>query len=162
MLETQLCRSSASEFVPNDFHLDPEQRCIVLTGPNMGGKSCAVRTLALVCIMAQIGSYVPADRAELGVLDAVHTRMGASDTLQKSTFMVELSETGDILRTATPRSLVILDELGRGTSTHDGMAVAYGTMRHFAGEVKSLTVFVTHYPAIGRLERELGEKGGLR
>lgn len=160
MLETQL-RSSAAEFVPNDFSLDPEKRCIVLTGPNMGGKSCAVRTLALLCIMAQIGSYVPAESAELGVLDAVHTRMGASDTLQKSTFMVELSETCEILKLATARSLVILDELGRGTSTHDGMAVAYATMRYFAEQVKSLTVFVTHYPVIGRLERELGDRGGL-
>ncbi|KAI9020558.1 muts domain V-domain-containing protein [Hyaloraphidium curvatum] len=154
MLENQL-RSSSGSFVPNDFSMDPEKRCIVLTGPNMGGKSCAVRTLALVCIMAQIGSYVPAESAELGVLDAVHTRMGASDTLQKSTFMVELSETCEIIRAASPRSLVILDELGRGTSTHDGMAVAYATLRHFAETVKSLTVFVTHYPIIGRLEKEL-------
>lgn len=112
-------------FVPNDIHLSSEQtRALLITGPNMGGKSSYVRSVALIAIMAQVGSYVPADSVRLGLLDAVFTRMGAFDNMMKgeSTFMVELSETSDILKQATPRSLVILDELGRGTSTHDGVA----------------------------------------
>jgi DNA mismatch repair protein MSH3 len=105
-------------FVPNDVHLSSEAtRALLVTGPNMGGKSSYVRSVALIAIMAQIGSYVPADSAKLGLLDAVFTRMGAFDNMMKgeSTFMVELSETSDILKQASPRSLVILDELGRGT-----------------------------------------------
>lgn len=108
-------------FVPNDVHVSSDQtRALLITGPNMGGKSSYVRSVALIAIMAQIGSYVPADSARLGLLDAVFTRMGAFDNMMKgeSTFMVELSETSDILKQATPRSLVILDELGRGTSSY--------------------------------------------
>ncbi|WVQ64881.1 uncharacterized protein L199_003050 [Kwoniella botswanensis] len=128
----------------------------VITGPNMAGKSSCVRAVALIVCMAQIGSYVPASSVTLGVHDAVQTRMGASDDIGrgKSTFMVELSETSDILRTITPRTLVILDELGRGTSTYDGVAIAYATLAHVAGTGCN-TLFVTHYPMVAeQLARE--------
>ncbi|WWC87833.1 uncharacterized protein L201_002726 [Kwoniella dendrophila CBS 6074] len=128
----------------------------VITGPNMAGKSSCVRAVALIVCMAQIGSFVPATSVTLGVHDAVQTRMGASDEIGrgKSTFMVELSETSDILRTMTPRTLVILDELGRGTSTYDGVAIAYATLSHVAGKGCN-TLFVTHYPMVAeQLARE--------
>jgi len=106
--------------------------------------------------MAQIGSYVPADSCRLGLLDAVFTRMGAFDNMMKgeSTFMVELSETSDILKQATPRSLVILDELGRGTSTHDGVAIAQAVLYHVVSSLKSLTLFITHYQAMARMSEQ--------
>ncbi|WRT65670.1 uncharacterized protein IL334_002615 [Kwoniella shivajii] len=128
----------------------------VITGPNMAGKSSCVRAVALIVCMAQIGSFVPATSVTLGVHDAVQTRMGASDEIGrgKSTFMVELSETSDILRTITPRTLVVLDELGRGTSTYDGVAIAYATLSHVAGTGCN-TLFVTHYPMVAeQLARE--------
>lgn len=122
----------------------------------MGGKSSYVRSVALIAIMAQIGSYVPADSAELGLLDAVFTRMGAFDNMMKgeSTFMVELSETSDILKQATPRSLVILDELGRGTSTHDGVAIAQAVLHHVVSKLHSLTLFITHYQSLARIAEQ--------
>jgi len=141
-------------FVPNDIHLFSEQtRALLITGPNMGGKSSYVRSVALIAIMAQVGSYVPASSVRLGLLDAVFTRMGAFDNMMKgeSTFMVELSETSDILKQATPRSLVILDELGRGTSTHDGVAIAQAVLSHMVSQLKSLTLFITHYQALARM-----------
>ena len=141
-------------FVPNDIHLSSEEtRALLITGPNMGGKSSYVRSVALIAIMAQVGSYVPASSVRLGLLDAVFTRMGAFDNMMKgeSTFMVELSETSDILKQATPRSLVILDELGRGTSTHDGVAIAQAVLSHMVSELKSLTLFITHYQALARM-----------
>ncbi|KAM0721661.1 hypothetical protein Q7P37_002586 [Cladosporium fusiforme] len=143
-------------FVPNHAHLSSDEtRALLITGPNMGGKSSYVRSVALIAIMAQIGSYVPADRVRLGLLDAVFTRMGAFDNMMKgeSTFMVELSETSDILKQATPRSLVILDELGRGTSTHDGVAIAQAVLRHVVEQLKSLTLFITHYQAMARMSQ---------
>lgn len=144
-------------FVPNDVHLSSDQtRALLITGPNMGGKSSYVRSVALIAIMAQIGSYVPADSVRLGLLDAVFTRMGAFDNMMKgeSTFMVELSETSDILKQATPRSLVILDELGRGTSTHDGVAIAQAVLAHMVADLKSLTLFITHYQTLARMEEQ--------
>jgi DNA mismatch repair protein MSH3 len=140
-------------FVPNDIHLSSANTSLLITGPNMGGKSSYVRSVALIAIMAQVGSYVPADSVRLGLLDAVFTRMGAFDNMMKgeSTFMVELSETSDILKQATPRSLVILDELGRGTSTHDGVAIAQAVLSHMVAELKSLTLFITHYQALARM-----------
>ena len=144
-------------FVPNDVHLSSEEtRALLITGPNMGGKSSYVRSVALICIMAQIGSYVPADTARLGLLDAVFTRMGAFDNMIKgeSTFMVELSETSDILKQATPRSLIILDELGRGTSTHDGVAIAQAVLHHVVSNIRSLTLFITHYQALARISEQ--------
>ncbi|OQO09001.1 hypothetical protein B0A48_05892 [Cryoendolithus antarcticus] len=141
-------------FVPNSIALSSSAtRALLITGPNMGGKSSYVRSVALIAIMAQIGSYVPADACELGLLDAVFTRMGAFDNMMKgeSTFMVELSETSDILKQATPRSLVILDELGRGTSTHDGVAIAQAVLSHIVSDLKPLTLFITHYQSLARL-----------
>ena len=144
-------------FVPNDVHLSSDDtRALLITGPNMGGKSSYVRSVALTAIMAQIGSYVPADSARLGLLDAVFTRMGAFDNMMKgeSTFMVELSETSDILKQATPRSLIILDELGRGTSTHDGVAIAQAVLHHAVRKLKSLTLFITHYQSLARVSEQ--------
>ncbi|KAI8646165.1 muts domain V-domain-containing protein [Parasitella parasitica] len=140
-------------FVPNDILFDGKQKAMILTGPNMGGKSSYIRQIALIAIMGQIGSYVPAKSATLSVLDAVYTRMGATDNMMRgeSTFMVELHETSDIMKQATAKSLVILDELGRGTSTHDGQAIAYAVLKHFVQQVKSTTLFVTHYPSLGKL-----------
>ncbi|XP_078376034.1 DNA mismatch repair protein Msh3-like [Oculina patagonica] len=143
------------QFVPNDTHMNVNSnRCMIITGPNMGGKSSYIKQVALIAILAQVGSYVPAEEARVGVLDAVFTRMGAMDNIYKgqSTFMVELQETSDIIAQATPKSLVILDELGRGTSTHDGTAIAYATLHHFISKVSSLTLFVTHYPSLAELD----------
>ncbi|KAH9888285.1 muts domain V-domain-containing protein [Xylariomycetidae sp. FL2044] len=132
----------------------------LITGPNMGGKSSYVRSVALLVLLAQIGSYVPASSLTLTLVDAIHTRMGASDNLFRgeSTFMVEVSETARILRSATPRSLVILDELGRGTSTHDGAAIAQAVLQHVAEETRCLTLFITHYQSLARVAEGLGGK----
>ena len=151
-------------YVPNDVELSPNgTRAMLITGPNMGGKSSYVRQVALITIMAQIGSYVPADSAKLGLLDAVYTRMGASDNMMagESTFMVELSETADILKQASPRSLVILDELGRGTSTHDGVAIAEAVLDYIVREKRCLTMFITHYQNMARMATSYNE-GVLR
>ncbi|KAM3514460.1 hypothetical protein MY11210_001904 [Beauveria gryllotalpidicola] len=125
----------------------------LVTGPNMGGKSSFVRALALLVLLAQVGSFVPADALEMTLCDAVHTRAGARDNLfaSESTFMVEVSETARILRAATPRSLVILDELGRGTSTHDGAAIAHAVLHHVVTETRCLTLFITHYQNLARV-----------
>ena len=144
-------------YVPNDISLSTDgTRGLLITGPNMGGKSSYVRSAALISIMAQIGSYVPASSAKLSLLDAVFTRMGAFDNMMKgeSTFMVELSETSDILKQATPRSLIILDELGRGTSTHDGVAIAQAVLDYVMRETKALTLFITHYQTLARMADE--------
>ncbi|KAI5294816.1 Mismatch repair protein msh3 [Ascosphaera acerosa] len=143
-------------YVPNDTNLShDETRALLVTGPNMGGKSSYVRQIALIAIMGQIGSYVPAESATLGMLDAVYTRMGAFDNMLtgESTFMVELSETSDILKQATPRSLVILDELGRGTSTHDGVAIAQAVLDYVTRELGCLTLFITHYQHLTAMQR---------
>lgn len=153
VLETTL----QDNFVPNDtsMHADGEYGQIV-TGPNMGGKSCYVRQVALIAIMAQVGSFVPASSAKLHVLDGIYTRMGASDSIQqgRSTFLEELSETSHILQSCTERSLVIIDELGRGTSTHDGMAIAHATLHYLLKQKRSMVLFVTHYPKIAILATE--------
>ena len=141
-------------YVPNNITLSQSAtRALLVTGPNMGGKSSYVRSVALIAIMAQIGSFVPATSATLGILDAVFTRMGAFDNMMsgESTFMVELSETSDILKLATDRSLVVLDELGRGTSTHDGVAIAASVLDYLIRERKCLTLFITHYQMLSRM-----------
>jgi DNA mismatch repair protein MSH3 len=151
-------------YVPNDVSLSHDgTRALLVTGPNMGGKSSYVRSAALIAIMGQIGSYVPATSARLGMLDAVFTRMGAFDNMLKgeSTFMVELSETADILKTATPRSLIILDELGRGTSTFDGVAIAEAVLDYVIRDLQSLTLFITHYQHLARV-KERFPAGELR
>ncbi|KAI9308314.1 DNA mismatch repair protein Msh3-like protein [Cunninghamella echinulata] len=144
----------SSSYVPNDIDFNGNGiNTMILTGPNMGGKSSYIRQVALISLMAQIGSFVPAESAEVGILDAIYTRMGAADNMLagESTFMVELHETADIMKQATSKSLVILDELGRGTSTHDGMAIAYSVLQYFITQIQSLTLFVTHYPSLGAL-----------
>lgn len=151
-----LLMGEQNQYVPNNTELQGDgRRAMIITGPNMGGKSSYIRQVALICVMAQMGSYVPAAEARLGLIDGIYTRMGASDNIYtgRSTFMQELSEASDIIFHATDRSLVILDELGRGTSTHDGMAIAYATLEYFIKKVKSLTLFVTHYLLLSELER---------
>src|SRR6202044_2289755 len=120
-------------FIPNDLYFEPESQFIaVITGPNMGGKSTYLRQAAAIVILAQMGSFVPADSAALGIVDRVFTRIGAADNLARgrSTFMVEMTETAVILNTATSRSLVVLDEIGRGTATYDGLALAWAVVEH--------------------------------
>ncbi|XP_074851485.1 DNA mismatch repair protein Msh3 isoform X2 [Carettochelys insculpta] len=144
------------QYVPNSTCLSGDkERVMIITGPNMGGKSSYIKQVALITIMAQIGSYVPAEESTVGVVDGIFTRMGAADNIYKgrSTFMEELTDTAEIMRKATSSSLVILDELGRGTSTHDGIAIAYATLEHFIKDVESLTLFVTHYPSVCDLEK---------
>ncbi|WYZ35024.1 hypothetical protein EsH8_I_001300 [Colletotrichum jinshuiense] len=137
----------------------PSPLAHLITGPNMGGKSSFVRSVALLVLLAQIGSFVPADAFSLTLADAIHVRMGARDNLAagESTFMVEVSETARILRAATPRSLVILDELGRGTSTHDGAAIAHAVLDHVVRSNKCLTLFITHYQNLARLADGIGD-----
>ncbi|XP_021063946.1 DNA mismatch repair protein Msh3 isoform X2 [Mus pahari] len=150
------------QFVPNSTSLSDSERVMIITGPNMGGKSSYIKQVALLTIMAQIGSYVPAEEATIGIVDGIFTRMGAADNIYKgrSTFMEELTDTAEIIRRASPQSLVILDELGRGTSTHDGIAIAYATLEYFIRDVKSLTLFVTHYPPVCELEKCYPEQVG--
>ena len=134
-------------FEPNDLHLDPARRMLVITGPNMGGKSTYMRQAALIVLLAHIGSYVPATSARIGPIDRIFTRIGAGDDLVRgqSTFMVEMSETANILHHATPHSLVLMDEIGRGTSTYDGLALARASALHLARVNRSYTLFATHY-----------------
>ncbi|CAI9092199.1 OLC1v1027385C1 [Oldenlandia corymbosa var. corymbosa] len=144
-------------FVPNDTNLHAKGECCqVITGPNMGGKSCYIRQVALIAIMAQVGSFVPALSAKLHVIDCIYTRMGASDSIQqgRSTFLEELSEASHILHNCTTRSLVIIDELGRGTSTHDGVAMAYATLHYLLANKRCMVLFVTHYPEIVDIKDE--------
>jgi DNA mismatch repair protein MutS len=145
------------KFIPNDVELPEEARMIILTGPNMSGKSTILRQIGLIVLMAQIGSFVPASKATIGVVDRLFTRVGASDNLVRgqSTFMVEMSETSAILHTATRRSLVLLDEIGRGTSTYDGVSIAWSVSEYLHDVVKCKTVFATHYHELTQLTDEL-------
>ena len=145
------------KFIPNDLSLDEQARVIILTGPNMAGKSTILRQIGLIVLMAQMGSFVPASRARIGIADRVFTRVGASDNLVRgqSTFMVEMSETSAILHTATRRSLVLLDEIGRGTSTYDGVSIAWAVSEHLHDRVGCKTVFATHYHELTQLADEL-------
>jgi DNA mismatch repair protein MutS len=143
------------KFVPNDVQLDGEKnRLLILTGPNMAGKSTYIRQVALLTLMAQIGSWVPAKSAEIGLADRIFTRVGASDDLSRgqSTFMVEMNETANICNNATERSLVILDEIGRGTSTFDGLSIAWSVAEYLHDEVGARTLFATHYHELTELE----------
>ena len=152
---------SGAPFVPNDTVLDcSENRMLIITGPNMAGKSTYMRQTALIALMAQLGSFVPARRCEMGVVDAIFTRVGASDDLAagQSTFMVEMTEVAEILRYATPKSLVILDEIGRGTSTFDGMSIARAVVEHIADKEAGMgckTLFATHYHELTDLENAI-------
>ena len=148
-------------FVPNDTVLDcDENRMLIITGPNMAGKSTYMRQNALICLMAQIGSFVPAKAARVGIVDSIFTRVGASDDLSagKSTFMVEMTEVAEILKAATSKSLVVLDEIGRGTSTFDGMSIARAVVEHIAaksGRLACKTLFATHYHELTDLENAI-------
>jgi DNA mismatch repair protein MutS len=135
------------EFVPNDLHLDRDRRFLVVTGPNMSGKSTYMRQAALITVLAQVGSFVPAEFARVGLVDGVFTRVGALDELAqgRSTFMVEMQELSNILHSATEESLVILDEVGRGTATYDGISIAWAATEYLHNEVKAKTLFATHY-----------------
>jgi DNA mismatch repair protein MutS len=145
------------KFIPNDLTLSSDAQLIVLTGPNMAGKSTILRQIGLIQLLAQVGAYVPARKARLAIVDRLFTRVGASDNLVRgqSTFMVEMSETSAILHTATKRSLVLLDEIGRGTSTYDGVSIAWSVSEHLHDAVGCKTVFATHYHELTQLESEL-------
>lgn len=144
-------------FVSNDYYFDPSLEVMIITGPNMGGKSTYMREFALLVIMAQIGSFVPASKADLYIFDSIYTRIGASDDLIKgeSTFMVEMAETNRALRNATSNSLLIFDEIGRGTATYDGMALAQGIIEYIVSKVHAKTLFSTHYHEITSLVSHL-------
>jgi len=145
-------------FVPNDCKLDRERSLLVITGPNMGGKSTYMRQVALIVLLAHTGCYVPAERAVIGPVDRIFTRIGAGDDLTRglSTFMVEMTETANILHNATRQSLVLMDEIGRGTSTFDGMALARAVAAHLARETRAWTLFATHYFELTRMAETLG------
>ncbi|HET9176958.1 MAG TPA: DNA mismatch repair protein MutS [Terriglobia bacterium] len=155
VIEHIMTREEAGHFIPNDLYLNPmSDILIIVTGPNMGGKSTYLRQTALIALMMQMGSFVPAERAKLPIFDRIFTRIGASDNLARgrSTFMVEMTETATILNTATPRSLVLLDEIGRGTATFDGLAIAWAVVEHLLMHTRARTLFATHYHELTELE----------
>jgi DNA mismatch repair protein MutS len=145
------------KFIPNDVRLVDDARLVILTGPNMAGKSTLLRQVGLIVVLAQTGSFVPAAAATIGVCDRVFTRVGASDNLVRgqSTFMVEMAETSAILHSATRRSLVLLDEIGRGTSTYDGVSIAWAVSEHLHNALGCKTIFATHYHELVQLADEL-------
>jgi len=171
VIELQELAAGSDRFIPNDLFLNSSspdatnsstqhvvmQNIVVLTGPNMGGKSTYLRQAALIVIMAQMGSFVPARSDRLGIVDRVFTRIGASDNVARgrSTFMVEMTETAAILHTATARSLILLDEVGRGTSTYDGLAIAWAAIEYLHGRVRAKTLFATHYFELTELAEQL-------
>ena len=158
VIEQQEMAGGNERFVPNDLYLNSTTHAVlVLTGPNMGGKSTYLRQAALVVILAQMGSFVPASSARLGVVDRVFTRIGASDNLARgrSTFMVEMTETAAILHTATARSLILLDEVGRGTATYDGLAIAWAAVEYIHARTRAKTLFATHYFELTELAERL-------
>jgi DNA mismatch repair protein MutS len=161
----KLNNEEAGRFIPNDLYLNDETDQIALiTGPNMGGKSTYLRQAALIAIMAQMGSWVPADAALLPIIDRIFTRIGASDNLARgrSTFMVEMTETAVILNTATPRSFIILDEIGRGTATYDGLSLAWAVVEHVSTKTRAKTLFATHYHELTELAEQLEGVRNLR
>ena len=150
----KLMEAAGERFVPNDLYLnDTSEMILLVTGPNMGGKSTYLRQAALICLLAQMGSFVPAREARLPLLDRIYTRIGASDNLARgrSTFLVEMAETATILNTATPRSLILLDEVGRGTSTFDGLAIAWAAVEYLHQRTRAKTLFATHYHELTEL-----------
>ena len=162
----QLAERESGRFIPNDLYLnDTTDLIAIITGPNMGGKSTYLRQAALIALLAQMGSFVPAESAVLPLIDRIFTRIGASDNLARgrSTFMVEMTETAVILNTATPRSFIVLDEIGRGTATYDGLALAWAVVEHVHARTRAKTLFATHYHELtelaGQLERRAQPDG---
>lgn len=149
--------ASTKPFVPNDVHLNAKERMLLITGPNMGGKSTYMRQIALITLLSYTGSFVPAENACIGLIDRIFTRIGASDDLAsgRSTFMVEMTETAAILHNATENSLVLMDEIGRGTSTFDGLSLAFATAEYLAKHIRALTLFATHYFELTTLADEI-------
>jgi DNA mismatch repair protein MutS len=161
----KIAGEEAGRFIPNDLYLnDSSDRLAIITGPNMGGKSTYLRQAALIVILAQMGSWVPADSALLPIVDRIFTRIGASDNLARgrSTFMVEMTETAVILNTATPRSFIILDEIGRGTATYDGLSLAWAVVEHVSATSRARTLFATHYHELTELAEQLDGVRNLR
>ena len=159
VIEAALAGSAGEAFIPNDCRLSPARQLLLVTGPNMGGKSTYMRQVALIVLMAHAGSFVPAKSARIGPIDQIFTRIGASDDLAggRSTFMVEMTESASILHNATPKSLVLMDEVGRGTSTFDGLALAWAIARHLVERSRALTLFATHYFELTRLALDYRE-----
>ena len=154
VIERLVTPDESAGFIPNDLYLNSgSDRILLITGPNMGGKSTYLRQAALISLMAQTGAFVPAERARLPILDRIFTRIGASDNLARgrSTFMVEMTEAASILNTATPQSLVLLDEIGRGTATFDGLAIAWAVVEHLESHTRAKTLFATHYHELTEL-----------
>jgi DNA mismatch repair protein MutS len=147
VVEARLAETGAGAFIANDCSMGSKHRMQVITGPNMGGKSTYMRQVALIVLLASIGSYVPAASCRLGPIDAIHTRIGAADDVAnaQSTFMLEMTEAAQILHGATPHSLVLMDEIGRGTSTFDGLALAAGIAAYLHNKTQAFTLFATHY-----------------
>ncbi len=166
VVERRMEESGSGRFVPNSVHLDAEAgpAVLLITGPNMGGKSTYLRQTALLVVMAQCGCFVPAERMTLGLVDRIYTRIGASDNVARgrSTFMVEMTETAAILNTATARSLVLLDEMGRGTATYDGLSLAWATVEHLHDRIGARTLFATHYHELTMLSEQLARLRNLR
>jgi DNA mismatch repair protein MutS len=161
----KLSEQEAGRFIPNDLYLNSASDLIaIITGPNMGGKSTYLRQAALIAILAQMGSFVPAESASLPLIDRIFTRIGASDNLARgrSTFMVEMTETAVILNTATPRSFIVLDEIGRGTATYDGLALAWAVVEHIHAHTRAKTLFATHYHELTDLAEQLEGVRNLR
>jgi DNA mismatch repair protein MutS len=155
-------REGGEPFVPNDISMDgSDRRILIITGPNMAGKSTYLRQVALIVLLAQMGSFVPAREARIGTVDRIFTRIGATDALFRgqSTFMVEMQETANLLHNATPRSLIVLDEVGRGTSTYDGLSIAWAVVEHLAARTRARTLFATHYHELTALA---GTVSGVR
>jgi DNA mismatch repair protein MutS len=165
VVEWRMEENAEGRFVPNDLYLSTEGPAVLLlTGPNMGGKSTYLRQAALLVIMAQMGSFVPARSMRFGLVDRVYTRIGASDNVARgrSTFMVEMTETATILNTATKQSLILLDEMGRGTATFDGLSLAWATLEYIHGRIGARTLFATHYHELTLLAEQLPRLSNLR
>jgi len=166
VVERRMEESGSGRFVPNSVHMDAEDgpAVLLITGPNMGGKSTYLRQTALLVVMAQMGCFVPAEQMRLGLVDRIYTRIGASDNVARgrSTFMVEMTETAAILNTATARSLVLLDEMGRGTATYDGLSLAWATVEYLHNHVGARTLFATHYHELTMLADKLERLTNLR